>query len=433
MRRKTTARLHALALLAAVWFALPQVAPAEEIAAQDDARAELQAIEQSITISKERADKLRLEIENMSGDRAERNAALIAAAQRVKLAEIEVGAAEDELARLRGEESEIRHRLDGKDKTIAALLGALERVSRNPPPAMVVNPTDALSSARGALLLADVLPNLDKGAKAVAADLKKLTDIRQQAEDETNRLREQYRALFEEQLRIATLIAARKRGVARANADLAAEERQAADLAARADSLNQLIKTLSERIASVNQASEAAASARSASGLDADEARVALARTDRTAPAIAFSSARGYLTLPAAGVTVTDFGGDDGFGGTSQGISVVTRADAQVVAPSDGWVMYKGPYLNYGQILIINPGDDHTILLAGLKEVSVDLGQFVLMGEPVGKMGARTIGRTVTTNAGVSRPTLYIEFRNAAGPINPDGWWSQAQVQSQSG
>jgi septal ring factor EnvC (AmiA/AmiB activator) len=86
-------------------------------------------------------------------------------------------------------------------------------------------------------------------------------------------------------------------------------------------------------------------------------------------------------------------------------------------------VLYRGDYLNYGQIVILNAGQDYTILLAGLAEVSVDVGQFVLRGEPVGIMGSRTIGRTVVTSAGVSRPTLYIELRRSSDPVDPTGWW----------
>ena len=58
---------------------------------------------------------------------------------------------------------------------------------------------------------------------------------------------------------------------------------------------------------------------------------------------------------------------------------VCELANRQVVAPADGWVLYRGDYLNYGQIVIINAGQDYTILLAGLASVSVDIGQFVLM------------------------------------------------------
>src|SRR5690606_19593464 len=112
----------------------------------------------------------------------------------------------------------------------------------------------------------------------------------------------------------------------------------------------------------------------------------------RTMPGVPFPMARGYLAMPATGETVVEFGANDGRGGIAQGQSVTTRAEAQVVAPADGWVLYKGPYLNYGQIVILNVGGGYTALLAGLEAISVDVGQFVLMGEPVGVMGSRTSG-----------------------------------------
>src|SRR5690606_11999524 len=159
--------------------------------------------------------------------------------------------------------------------------------------------------------------------------------------------------------------------------------------------------------------------------LTAEAVATALANTARTEPAIPFGAAKGYLTLPANGVNVVNFGAGDGFGGISQGISLVTRAEAQVVAPADGWVLYKGPYLNYGEIIILNTGQNYTALLAGLETVSVDIGQFVQMGMPLGTMGSRTIGRSVTTNAGADQPTLYIELRQNNEPVDPTGWWAE--------
>ena len=38
--------------------------------------------------------------------------------------------------------------------------------------------------------------------------------------------------------------------------------------------------------------------------------------------------------------------------------------------PQTHWVLYRGDYLNYGQIVILDVGQDHTILLAGLEAVS---------------------------------------------------------------
>jgi len=406
-----------------------------------DAEAQLSAIQNAITLSRQRTEQLRAEVAKMNGDRAKQNAALIAAAQRVKLAEIETGNIEKRLNGLLTRENEIRARLDSANSNVSGLLGALQRIGENPPPALIIDPTDALNSARSAALLSAILPQLRQRAAAIIADLNQFKQVKQAVVEEKQQLSERLSNLLEEQLRIATLIEARRRGVVRVNADINDQELKAQALAAEASSITQLIAALKQRISAVSAAANAADAADTANGqtvatkLSRQAMDIALANTKRTAPAVPFTSAKGFLVIPAAGVVVNSFGSNDGFGGISKGESIVTRAEAQIVAPVDGWVLYKGPYLNYGQIIIINPGQGYTILLAGLKTVSVELGQFILMGEPIGTMGSRTIGQTVTTSAGVSRPTLYIELRNKDKPLDPASWWAtrSAQSPSQSG
>ncbi|WIJ25467.1 murein hydrolase activator EnvC family protein [Devosia sp. RR2S18] len=410
----------------------PQATPAASTA-EDPAAAEasLDEIEASIGLSRERMEALRAEIAEMEGDRARQNAALIAAAQRVKLAEIEIADVEERLDALIVSEMEVRGRLDGADAEIANVLAALERISLNPPPALIVDPDDALGSARSAMLISAIVPQLRAKADTVTADLQALTDIKAAALAEEEVLRANYAVLEEEQLRIATLIAARKQGVETRTAELAAEEQEALQLAARAGDLRELISSLTARANAVStQGATLEPIDPDAPTMSPEVIQTALANSARTEPAMPFVLARGYLTMPANGVTVVDYGASDGFGGISQGMSIVTRAEAQVVAPADGWVLYKGPYLNYGQIVILNTGQNYTALLAGLETISVDIGQFVQMGEPLGTMGSRTIGRTVTTNAGTDQPTLYIELRQANEPIDPTGWWAN---QTQSG
>lgn len=407
--------------------ALTTPAPAEAPLDPATAETDLKSIEATITLSQDRIDALRGEIAEMEGDRTKQNAALIAAAQRVKLAEIEVGDVETRLSDLIVSELEVRGRLDGSNAEIANVLAALQRISLNPPPPLIVDPDDALGSARSAILISAIVPQLQARADAVTADLKTLTAIKAKALEEEATLKANYSVLEEEQLRIATLIAARKQGIDVRTGQLATEEQEAIALADRAGSLRELIDGLAARAAAASTASTPTNP--EAVALTPAEVQTALANLARTEPAVPFGDARGYLTMPTNGTTVVNYGSGDGFGGLSQGLSLVTRADAQVVAPADGWVLYKGPYLNYGQIIILNTGQGYTALLAGLETVTVDIGQFVLMGEPLGTMGSRTIGRTVTTSAGNSQPTLYIELRHNNAPIDPTGWWA-AQTQS---
>src|SRR5690606_4535521 len=127
-----------------------------------------------------------------------------------------------------------------------------------------------------------------------------------------------------------------------------------------------LIADLTRRAGAVAVAAQATAAADAggdAPRLEPETIRIALANPERSTPAVPFAQARGYLASPAAGVAVVEYGAGDGFGGISRGVSIVTRAEAQVVAPADGWVLYRGDYLNYGQIVILNTGQDYTLLL----------------------------------------------------------------------
>ena len=108
----------------------------------------------------------------------------------------------------------------------------------------------------------------------------------------------------------------------------------------------------------------------------------------RIKPAMPFLDAKGLLPLPAQGRRVLTFGEKTQYGSQSKGLVLETRHGGQVVSPSDGWIVYAGEFRSYGQLLIINAGGGYHILLAGLSQIDVQLGQFVLAGEPVGVMSA---------------------------------------------
>lgn len=411
--------------------AITDVNAAEAAAAQTQKA--LATIEASINLSTDKTDALKQQIAAMNGDKNKQDAALIAAGQRVKVAEIEVHSMQQRLADLARAEAEVENRLNGADASISSMLAALEQISLNPPPALIVDPEDAVGSARSAMLISAVLPELRAKADKVVIDLKRLQRLKGDAQKEQDELNANYGVLQEEQLRIATLIQARKQTIAQANGQLDSTEQQALALAQQAGALRQLIAELNAKANTLKQAALAASAHPDLPTETPEAIRTALANTSRTAPAIPFAEAKGYLTPPVDGDDVEDFGANDGLGGIAEGVSYLTAPGAKVVAPADGWVVYTGPYLNYGKIVILNPGDGYTIVLAGLDAVSASIGQFMLEGEPLGTMGSRTIGRIVATDAGVSRPTLYIELRKNDKPMDPTGWWAAPSNSTQSG
>ena len=121
-----------------------------------------------------------------------------------------------------------------------------------------------------------------------------------------------------------------------------------------------------------------------------------------------------------------EYGASDGAGGVEKGVSIATRAGAQVTAPADGWDLNAGPIRSYGQLWILNAGNGYHILLAGMDRISVALGQFVLTGEPVAVMGNGShIAAILAT--GSSQPVLYIEIRKDGVPVDPGPWWAAGE------
>jgi septal ring factor EnvC (AmiA/AmiB activator) len=155
-----------------------------------------------------------------------------------------------------------------------------------------------------------------------------------------------------------------------------------------------------------------------------ESTKVAFASPDRLKPSLPFEQAKGTLRLPAQGRKMNAFGDKDTAGTEIQGLSLETREEARITAPSDGWVVYSGPFRSYGQLLIINAGGGYHILLAGMRHIDVSLGQFVLAGEPIAVMGSAALSSpSVDEN---SRPVLYVEFRKDGRPIDPGPWWAEA-------
>ena len=148
---------------------------------------------------------------------------------------------------------------------------------------------------------------------------------------------------------------------------------------------------------------------------------------NQLAPAAPFASLRGKLAPPVSGKFVRRFGGKDGNGGVMQGDMVATQSGAIVTSPSDGSVLYAGPFRSYGQLLILNAGDGYHVVLAGMSRISVVSGQAVLAGEPIGAMGEARVASASAEALGNAEAELYVEFRKDGKPVDPSPWWADRQ------
>jgi septal ring factor EnvC (AmiA/AmiB activator) len=363
---------------------------------------------------------LKGEIEQIGADRRKLNQDLIDTAGRLRGVEASIDATENRLKPLDDNERSIRASLDGRRAVIGEVLAALQRIGRRPPPALIASPEDALQAVRTAMVLGAVLPEMRHEVEALASDLSELLNLRKKIAAERDRLKFEVAALDGERIRMTALVEARQKQQAESEKALVAERARAGDLAHNVDNLKDLIAKLEQGLdPAIRDAREAARS-------DSRPALSAFRDPGRLAPAIAFVSLRGHVPIPVNGVKLKEFGAPDGSGGLEKGLSIATRADAQVTAPADGWVVYAGPFRSYGQLLILNVGGGYHVLLAGMDRISVDLGQFVLAGEPVAVMGtASHIASILAT--GSAQPVLYIEFRKDGTPVDPGPWWASGE------
>jgi septal ring factor EnvC (AmiA/AmiB activator) len=293
-------------------------------------------------------------------------------------------------------------------------------MGRQPPPALIASPEDALQSVRTAIVLGAVLPEMRREVESLANDLSELLAVRKKIDAEREQLKTEVAALDGERARMAALVQERQKQLTERERALEAERSRAGTLAQQVDNLKDLIAKLEQGLnPSTRELREAGRS-------DNRPALSAFRDPGRLAPAVAFASLRGRVPVPVNGVKLKEFGAPDTTGGSEKGISIATRAGAQVTAPADGWVVYAGPFRSYGQLLILNVGGGYHVLLAGMDRISVDLGQFVLTGEPVAVMGNGShIAAILAT--GSSQPVLYIEFRKDGVPVDPGPWWAAGE------
>ena len=398
---------------APVQQAQPDAGKLDELKQHED---ELKVLRDAQQKSAETEASIKREIEEIGADRRKLNEALIATAARVRDVESKVDDSESRLKPLDAREQAIRESLEGRRAIIGEVLAALQRIGRHPPPALVASPEDALQAVRTAIVLGAVLPNMRLQVDTLARDLLALVTVRKEIAEGRDKLKAELADLGTERSRMNALVGERQKQQTEREQALQAERDRAAELAQKASDLKDLIAKLEQDLDAATRTSRE----------NGRPAMATLSDPGRLAPSVAFASLRGHVPIPVNGVKLKQFGEPDGIGGSEKGVSVGTRPGAQVTAAADGWVVYAGPFRSYGQLLILNVGGGYHLLLAGMDRISVDPGQFVLTGEPVGVMGnGSQIAAVLAT--GSTQPVLYIELRKDGVPVDPGPWWAAGE------
>lgn len=340
-----------------------------------------QALKTEIGKEQPQVESAKQKSERLHAEAAALQQKLIDTAERVQTLEAEKITVDADIVELTAQEKTLSASFAHDRVSVARLLAVLERLQHDMPPAMVVRPDDALGAARGAMLIGASLPQV----YGAAADLVRRIDtlretrthlIEKQADAARNALQlTQARSDLNQLLAIKEM---QSRDAAGAYADLAA---QLSAVAVRASTLKSLLDKVSALRAQ-----------------PASQDMVVVSAESRG------SGGRAAFLKPVVGNVVNAAPADQ----MGPGLTIAAMSGAQVVSPTDGKVLFSGPYHKYGHVLILRTSLGYDIVLAGLDRVDVRPEDQVLAGEPVG-----TMPRTGTA------ARLYFELRENGRGIDP--------------
>ncbi len=377
---------------------------------------ELDQIEQSLQSSADKRAAIALEIEAAVLAQQDISDRLIATAKSLEIQRNAISTADKKLKSLSREAIVIQSDLAAKQDQLSILLAGLQNLEQNPPPALVVAPEDVLQALRGAMMFGAVVPEIRIQAEDLSSKLMRLDAIREETEINKKDLSMALLAASATQKELQLLQLEKKNFTITAARDLNAEKQSAAELASRAKTLKQLLATLEAAKLEAERQKTAEAKAR--------EVAEKLKLASLNAAPMALSELKGKLNYPLQGDIIKQFGNDNGLGSSLDGLALAAQPGQNVLSPVFGRVEFAGPFRSYGQLLILNAGEGYLILLAGMNQISVEIGQSIKAGEPVGVMGEGPSSVAIIGgDTELTRPMLYIEFRKNNEPVDPSPWW----------
>ncbi|WP_170546181.1 murein hydrolase activator EnvC family protein [Ruegeria arenilitoris] len=300
------------------------------------------------------------------------------------------------LRRAATREAQLTAELRTREKEIAQLLGVLQTIETTAPPVLMLHPSGPLGSARAGMMLSEVTPGLNARAQALAHDLQEVQTLRQLQQSAAETLTEGLSGVQTARTQLSTAIADRTDLPSRFVEDPV----RTAILISSTETLEGFASGLSE----------------------ISEGEIAETSAD-------ISDRKGKIALPAQGVLLHRAGETDAAGVKRPGVVLGTRPRAIVTAPTAATIRYRGPLLDLGNLVILEPQPGLLFVFSGLQEVYGNTGQVIPEGTPVGLMPGETpeIGAILSTSGdgtGTDRSeTLYIEVRQDNSPVDPESWF----------
>lgn len=328
---------------------------------------------------------------------------------------------ETRLSDLNKRQAELEKRIALNDAQMGQVLRGLQNLALRPKETLYLKPMAPIEMVRSQSLMQSSIPVLGAMNETARADLEELLQTRAQISSQAQKVKSAAEQLAEKKEQMERLLKQKQALQAQYRATQVQTKKRADALAAQASDLKDLLKKLEQE----KRRQEAERKRKAEERRLAEERRQRMIAAGQTPPAPApavqertprklakgaFSKSYGSLLYPVRGRISKNFGDTTISGAHLKGMSITARPGAQVIAPFDGTVLFSGPFKSYGQLLIIDNGDNYVTLLAGMERIYVTVGQDLLAGEPVGVMGQKD-------------PSIYIEIRKEGTAVNPRPWF----------
>lgn len=375
---------------------LSKAVPSKSLGNLPSSAEQLGSLKAEIAHDKPAVDDAKQKSDQLSAEAKTLRQRLIATAAKIESLEQETVYLDEEIDRLEKQNAELTAGFQRDRISVTKLLAILERLQHDMPPALAVRPDDALAAARGAMLVGASLPPVYAEAARLARRITALKATRV--------------ALVKRRAEASTTATQ----LTSARGDLEAlttqKEAEAEVAGSEYDTLRSKLAEIAAKAADFQAlANRVAALKRGGSGNDEAITIVTASNSGSMGPL-----SKGSLLPPVVG-TIAAASADLKENNRNPGLTYVTRDSAQVIAPSDGRVLFAGPYHKSGQVLILEITTGYDLVLAGLGRVTVRPNDEVLAGEPVGNMPAES---------GSPTERLYFELRQNGHGLSPRPWLS---------
>jgi septal ring factor EnvC (AmiA/AmiB activator) len=309
-----------------------------------------------------------------------------ALAARIEAAEADLTASERRIALIADLQAAQRARLAEQQGPVIRLTAALQTMTRRPAALALVQPGSVRDALHVRSLLAATMPEIRRRTSVLRAEVARSADLRRQSEQARAALSASRTALGERRAALASF-ETEQRGRSRQLAGLALSESD------RALVLGEQAQTIAGQL-TTRQSEDALTAA--LARLPGPQPRPGQAPTAPT-DAIPYS-------LPVDGRLLAGVGEISEGGVHSRGLTIETGAEAQVVAPAAGRIIFAGPFRRYQNVVIVDHGNGWTSVITNLATLDVARGATVLRGQALGRTGDGS-------------PRVTIELRRDGRPV----------------